>query len=178
MDQIQNIDGLIKRLNLCNATTGYLDVMREINIPQTEFERYFSWNDQHYTRNQVARSDDYELILTCWENGQSGYIHDYDAHEAWIHPIQGKLREDRFVMDHAGQLQQVSSVLLGTQEFSYMRKGIDIHRYSNANQGRSVSLHLYARPVDSWTIYTLQDGNTGKKQVHPDHVATSAAVYT
>lgn len=176
MDQIQNIEGLIKRLNLCNATTGYLEAMRQINIPQQEFERYFSWDNQHYTRNQLARTDDYELIITCWEHGQQGYIHDYDAHEAWIHPIQGKLREERFILTPDSKLQQVSNVLLGTQEFSYMGRGIDIHRYNNAHEGRTVCLHLYARPVDSWTIYTEEDGNTGKKQVHPDQITAHSAI--
>lgn len=176
MAPIKNIEGLIKRLNMCSGAEGYLEAMRQIDIPEQEFERYYSWDDTHYTRNQIARTENYELLVMCWEKGQQGFIHDYDAAQAWIHPLRGKLREDRYVMSEAGKLNQVSSVILGPEEFSYMGRGIDIHKYSNAYDGRSVSVHLYAPAVEEWTIYTSRDGNTGRKNVHPDKVNSTEMV--
>ena len=160
---------------MCTGDYCYLDVMRESDIPVSEYERYYHWNDERYTRNLLVRNDKFELVLICWEKGQTSYIHDYDAHDAWVHPISGMLREECYVKDEkTGNLEKVSSVQLGPKDFNYMGGVVNIHSYRNENAGRSVSLHLYAKPVDEWTIYT-DEGEIKHTEVWWDGIRESKA---
>ncbi len=165
MEKARTLNELIRRLEMCSGDHCYLDVMRESEVPVSEFERHYHWNDEHYTRNQLFENDKFELVLICWEKGQRSFIHDYDAHDAWVHPISGRLREECFVKDaKTGVLEKVSTVQLSPKDFSYMGGKINIHRYLNENEGRSVSLHLYAEPVKEWTTYT-DEGEALKTEV-------------
>lgn len=154
METITTVEQLVQELSKCKEEGPHvLDVMKSTKISRTEFQRYYSWSDDKYARNVLARNDEFEVLLICWENGQSSPIHDFDAQEAWIHPVEGMLREECFKINpNDDRLEKVSSVLLGTDEFSYMKQ-VGIHRYSNANNARSVSLNVYRKPVNKWQVY-------------------------
>ena len=154
MEKITTVEGLVQALSQCDERgTHVLDVMANVEIPRAEFQRYYSWNDDKYARNVLARNKDFEALLVCWEKGQSSPIHDFNAQEAWVHPIEGMLREECFKINaEDDRLEKVSSVLLGTDEFSYMKQ-IGIHRYSNAYSARTVSLNIYRKPVTEWHVY-------------------------
>ncbi|MEO9484340.1 MAG: cysteine dioxygenase family protein [Ekhidna sp.] len=154
METITTVETLVQALNRCKEDgTHVLDVMSRVQIPKEEFERYYSWSDDKYARNVLARNEDFEVLLVCWEKGQSSPIHDFNAQEAWVHPIEGMLREECFKINvDDDRLEKVSNVLLGTDEFSYMKQ-VGIHRYSNAYSARSVSLNIYRKPVTEWRVY-------------------------
>ncbi len=154
METITTIERLVNELSQCNDGSSHiLEVMSSVQIPREEFEKYYSWDDEKYARNVLARNDAIEILLICWEKGQSSPIHDFNAQEAWIHPIEGMLREECFKINvDDDRLEKVSNVLLGTDEFSYMKQ-IGIHRYSNAYNARSVSLNIYRKPVTEWHVY-------------------------
>lgn len=167
---ILNIEGLVKALSLCKDKRGYFEVLRDMQISESELENFYAWNTEHYTRNCLVRTEDFEVVLICWEKGQQSYIHDYAANEAWIHPISGSLKEERFLWSEAEDtLHKVSSVTLNKGDYNYMSDKINIHRYTNVGENRTVSLHLYAKPVTEWNIYTEEGGFTGSKQVWLDN---------
>lgn len=159
MEAITTVDQLVRELSKCEDSGNHvLELMSHVKIPRAEFERYYSWSDEKYARNVLARNEDFEILLICWEKGQSSPIHDFNAQEAWVHPIEGMLREERFKINvDDDRLEKVSNVLLGDEEFSYMNQ-IGIHRYSNANTARSVSLNIYRKPVTEWHVYD-EDGS-------------------
>ena len=161
MEKIRTIEALITELNDKKSNpVKVLDIMRRVDIPREEFERYYSWDDDRYTRNVLARNEEFEVLLICWEKGQSSPIHDFNSQEAWIHPIQGWIKEERYKINTDDvRLEKVSSVLLGTDEYSYMNQ-VNIHRYSNANDGRSVSLNVYSKPVTEWKVYDVETSNS------------------
>ncbi|MFK7951890.1 MAG: cysteine dioxygenase family protein [Ekhidna sp.] len=154
METIKTIDELVQKLSLMKKDhSKVLDIMSLVEIPREDFERYFRWSDARYTRNVLARTEDFEVLLVCWEKGQISPIHDFNSQEAWIHPVVGKLREERFKINIEDErLERVSNMILGDEEFSYMKQ-VAIHRYSNAYEGRSVSLNIYCRPVTEWRVY-------------------------
>lgn len=154
METIKTIEQLVHELSSMDEThSKVLDIMSLVEIPIEEFEKYFRWNDARYTRNVLARTDNFEVLLVCWEKGQLSPVHDFNSQEAWIHPIVGKLREERFKINFEDErLERVSNMILGVNEFSYMKQ-IAIHRYSNAYEGRSVSLNVYCKPVTEWRVY-------------------------
>ena len=129
-------------------STGVLQIMKQVDIPREEYEKYYSWSDEKYARNVLERNNEFEILLICWEKGQLSPIHDFNSQEAWIHPVQGWIKEGRFKINPGddASLEKVSSVLLGTDEYSYMNQ-VGIHRYSNAYEVRPFSLNVYSKPV-------------------------------
>lgn len=160
METITTLKELIDRITRRAPKESIFSIMINIDIPESEFEPYYSWNAEKYTRNVLARTPNCELMLICWENGQESTIHDYDKIEAWVHPISGKLKEERFRLASDKKLEKIGSSILRKDDYHYLDKPI-IHKFTNVNEGRSVSLHLYAEPVDKWTIYEL-DGSSKK----------------
>ncbi len=165
MEKIKTVEKLISEfVDTKSNPSKVLEIMRKVDIPREELEKYYSWDDENYARNVLARNDEFELLLICWEQGQSSPIHDFNSQEAWIHPVLGWIKEERFKINPDDvKLERVSSVLLGTDEYSYMNH-VDIHRYSNANKGRSVSLNVYSKPVTEWRVYDEETSNSVVKK--------------
>lgn len=167
--KIITVSGLIKALRNKPQPVSYLSILNAIDIPQREFEQFYYWTNDHYSRISLTKSNDFELLLVCWEKGQNSSIHDFDSQEAWIHPIQGEIIEEQFVQT-GNRLEKVSAVRLGPSEFSYMAEPISIHRYSNSYESRTVSLHLYAGPVEKWKAYDEKTLETSQRTVQYDIV--------
>ena len=78
---------------------GYLDILKAIDIPESEWKSYHNWSDEKYTRNCILNCDDFELILMCWKSGQQSAIHSYNFQEGWIKVIKGELTIDTYQID-------------------------------------------------------------------------------
>jgi cysteine dioxygenase len=157
-ERIHTIDALIKALKKGPGGGGYLSILERAQIPSEHFLRLCTWNTKHYTRNCIARTADFELLLICYEPGQSTSIHDYNTEEAWVHPILGSVVEERFEPPDHGGLRKISSAKLVTDSFSYLHNGRSIHRYINNTEERAATLNLYARPLIKWKVYDERSG--------------------
>lgn len=166
MSKITTIEELNSALNQCaidHTESCYLNVMKRIDIDISDWEGLFSFNDERPSRICLSSNDDYQLFLTCWEKGQQGPIHDIDSEEAWIHPITGQFIEERYRLTHdKKKLEQVSSVILTSQSYSYMNKSETIYRYKNNYESRSICLHLYSKPITEWKEYDLETAQSKK----------------
>ena len=54
---------LVEELKQVTSQFGYFEVLQRMNITREAFESYFTWSDEKYTRNCIARTDDFELML-------------------------------------------------------------------------------------------------------------------
>ncbi|MGB0166381.1 MAG: cysteine dioxygenase, partial [Luteibaculum sp.] len=165
---------LINELHTCQLDSScYLDTLKRMDIPLREFENYYSWNEENYTRNCVFQNELFEMLLICFEKGQGSPIHDYDSHEAWITVVQGKLREEKFRKHPKGRgLEKVSSVNLVPGDFTFISGQVGIHRYYNIFENRSACLCLYAKPVERWKVYDEKTGDFTEKAVWYDRNPT------
>lgn len=155
---ISTVAQLLNALREGRRKEGYLPILKETDIPTEELLHLCTWDPKHYTRNLLDRTDDFELFLICYEQGQRTSIHDYDSEEAWIRPIMGEVTEERFHVED-GKLTKVDSIVLTPTTFSYLHNGTSIHRYLNSHSGRSVTLNLYAKPLRKWTVYDERTGD-------------------
>jgi cysteine dioxygenase len=154
------MEDLVRTLLKGPGEGGYLSIMDRVDIPFDDLQGFCSWNDKHYTRNCIVRTEGFELLLICYEPGQRTSIHDYDTEQAWVHPVVGSVVEERFELAPNGSIRKVSSALLDTGSVSTLRKGRSIHRYINHTDERSITLNLYARPLNKWTVYDEGSGGT------------------
>ena len=157
---IRSIEELVSALRAGPGKKGYWEIMVRVAISSEQFEPYCTWNKKHYTRNCILRTEDFELLLICYEPGQRTSIHDYATQEAWIKPILGTIIEERFELGPDGLLRKVSSAKLDGSSFSYLHNGRSIHRYLNTNNERSITLNLYAKPLIKWKVYDESSGET------------------
>lgn len=160
--EIKTIEQLILALNTCaidKTESCHLNVIKNIQIPLKVWEKHFVFKEGQPGIVSLYSDKKYQLILSCWEKGQQGPIHDIDPEEAWIHPICGQFIEERYrVSTSKKELEQVSSILLNTQSYSYMQKSKTIYRYVNSYENRSVCLHLYSEPVVERREYDQKTG--------------------
>lgn len=151
---------LVAALQAASDAKEQLVVLREMRVPLKDLEDLARWDAKHYTRTCIARDRYFELLLIGFEPGQQTSIHDYNGHEAWVHPLKGELTEERFAPGTDGRLQVVSSVQLGPTSYSYLGDPLSIHRFINSGSSRCLSLNLYCGPIRKWKVYDAHSGRS------------------
>ena len=149
---IHSIDELVTSLTE-GERTEFADIIYSTNLPLSSFEPFLSWSDDCYTRNCIAENENFELILLCWEKGQSTPIHDHGGEECWVKVIQGEFRETILKVNESGNLRTVKTTTSQPGDISYMVDFMGCHRLENINDGRTMSLHLYANPIRNCQLF-------------------------
>ncbi|MFT7677217.1 MAG: cysteine dioxygenase [Planctomycetota bacterium] len=119
-----------------------------------DWSEYQTWSDAGYTRNLVHRCGEFELLLLCWDKGQASPIHDHSGQNCWMAVLEGTLEEAHFVDGEPGSGLASGRVRsLGAGEVAFIQDEIAWHRIRPLGDSRSISLHLYANPIDSCRIF-------------------------
>ena len=53
------------------------DWMADLQLSKPLFERHLSFSDRTYQRKLLCRTPRFDLLLLCWQPGQSSTIHDH-----------------------------------------------------------------------------------------------------
>lgn len=161
LDKIDSIEKLVQKLDLYD-TSEYAGLFPLLDLSPAALEAYAFFSLDKYTRNCVARTDRYELLLLCWEPGQETKVHCHNRQECWVYVAEGQLEEERFSANDLNGLQMLTSendLKLASEKLSYMSDQMGYHLLRNTHQGRAMTLHLYAGPIERCRIY-----NTDTKQ--------------
>ena len=149
---LQTIDDLIKALSEGERTT-YNHLIHSTEFKPNAFDTYASFSDDCYTRNSIIDTEKFELILICWCEGHRTAIHDHGGEECWVKVIKGEFKETIYKQDEAGDLNLVKSAISKANEITYMKDFMGFHRLENISNKKSMSLHLYAKPIRRCTIF-------------------------
>lgn len=136
-----------------------------MNISSSVFNDYCSWSDECYTRNCIVDNEKFELILLCWGPGQMTPIHDHGGEECWVTIIDGEFKETIYKIDDADGLKEVKSSIAKTNDVTYMIDFMGFHTLENLSNNRSMSLHLYAKPIRSCNSYDEKSGKLVNKEL-------------
>ena len=161
---LHSLDDLISALSEGERTT-FNEVIRSVKISSSAFEDYCSWSKDLYTRNCIVNTEKFELILLCWEPGQITPIHDHGGEECWVRVIQGEFREKIYKVDDAGKLSAVDSLLSTTGNITYMVDFMGFHSLENSSNTRSMTLHLYAKPIRTCNAFDVDSGEFMSKSM-------------
>ena len=161
-DIINTMDELIRVIDQATDAEGYRSALQRLSMAPEDLAPFIQWNLRHYTRQCIHRTPQHELLLICYEPGQRTSIHDYDSQLAWIKPLVGRVKEERFVAGPEGSVKRQEQQVLKPGDLSHMATKNCIHRHSNMGPGRAITLNLYARPIRRWRVY---DERTGRASI-------------
>lgn len=142
----------LQKLLKFSDKTDYLSILESTEISSTCYKEFSSWSSENYTRNCITINDEFELILLCWEKGQQTPIHDHGGEECWVKVIEGSL-EEVIYKEEDGDLMSIRTNTLLPDNISYMVDFMGYHALKNTFDGRTVTLHLYAKPIKSCRVF-------------------------
>lgn len=151
MDSITSIEQLVREFDDADPIEQG-GILKRIEIPKSEFEEAASWREGDYTRNCIARTDDFEFILLCWDKHCKTKIHDHSGQNCWVYQVDGSVREVRYEGVGDG-LNVYSEEILDKGGLSFMQDDMGYHMIENFNNSRAMTLHVYVKPIDSCLVY-------------------------
>lgn len=149
---IESLNELVTALSE-EERTKYDDIIRSMKIPPGVFQEYCSWSNESYTRNCIVENERFELILLCWEKGQITPIHDHGGEECWVKVIEGELKETIYQEDETGEMKSSGSAISKSNHVTYMTDFMGFHKLENLSDKRSMSLHIYGKPIRNCKIF-------------------------
>lgn len=127
-------------------------IMKRIKISAHELLPYATWSKQGYTRNCLARTETYEVILLCWDINAKTPIHGHGGEDCWVYQVQGTVEEIR-LKEHAGTFKETQRIALTPGKLTYMNDQMGYHTIENTSTQRAMTLHIYASPIDSCKVF-------------------------
>ncbi len=127
-------------------------ILKRIDIPVSDFAQYATWSDEGYTRNCIARRDGFEFILLCWSPGAITPIHGHAGQDCWVYGVDGSVREKRYKQTDAS-FEVTSDMSLEAGKLCYMHDRMGFHTISNETDKQSMTLHVYANPIDRCEVF-------------------------
>jgi len=124
-----------------------------------DWKEFILWNEKRYTRNLVRKTEDYELMVICWKNGQQSPIHDHEFSSCWMGVLDGIMEETYYHIMETKEdpfecpiLQKGTTYHREPADVGYIDNDVALHRV-RPYQGNGISLHLYSPPITECTIY-------------------------
>ncbi|MEA2721250.1 MAG: cysteine dioxygenase [Candidatus Eremiobacteraeota bacterium] len=154
--------------------------LRGVRIDERTLKPYFTWEPGRYTRNLVHRDDAFELIAICWEKDARSAIHDHADSDCAFVLQNGAITCENYRVawaeGHAKgacELRHTSTRTLRNGEIDMRSGHLSVHRVASCD-GRAVTLHVYAKPIDECLAYD-DDGAYRVSLSKYDSVPTASA---
>jgi cysteine dioxygenase len=156
MDGLKSLSELIKTLMHANAE-DYVKIAKGMDIPLENFKKYIHWKKEGYSRNCIIKTDDFELILICWNKDDITPIHGHDNKKCWVYQVDGEMTEIRYKQDSEGNLDECNRMTLTPGKLCYMQDDMGYHMLQNESNQNAITLHLYIKPVEKCAVYNSKE---------------------
>lgn len=150
--------------------TNYTTILETMKLPIAEFEKHATWSDTCYTRNCIVETEEFELVLICWQKEQVTAIHDHGGEECWVCFVEGEFRENIYKEDEKGKLEIVNTSDSKPGDVVYMVDFMGFHNLENRSNTKSMSLHLYAKPIKNCNVYDSKKNTFVRKELSYDSI--------
>jgi cysteine dioxygenase len=146
---------------------------------QADWRRHVLFDGGTYTRNLVARNDEFELLVLCWSVGQQSPIHNHAGQQCWMAVLDGELEEIQYAMPSPTEAKPPiagRTIRLGTGKVAYIDDEIALHRVRPVPGTSGVTLHLYSKPIDVCQLYDEVTGEIVARRLAYHSVEPGRAV--
>jgi cysteine dioxygenase len=137
--------------------------LRGVRIDERTLAPYLTWAPDRYTRNLVHRDGAFELIAICWERDARSAIHDHADSDCAFVLQTGSITCENFRVawrdgSESGpcDLRHTSSRTLQPGDIDMRSGHLSVHRVGSCD-GRAITLHVYAKPIDACRAFD-EDG--------------------
>ena len=143
---------------------GIPSLLSAYQAKHSDWNDWAMWSDDRYTRNLVSRRDSFELLLLCWSPGTQSPIHDHAGQNCWMAVLEGGLEEVYYSQPKDADDNDQVLVERGLAksyaegEVAAIDDSIAYHLTQPAGDARAVSMHLYAKPIDSCRTFCPETG--------------------
>lgn len=155
-----------------SSKDNYKHVFKKFNIDKAFVSEFENWSTQKYVRNCMYKCDDFELILLCWEAGQQTSIHCHGGEDCWMYVVDGELEEIQYEKCENDTLTEKGTHKMAIGDCVHINDSIAVHQLKNSHNGRSVSLHLYAKPILKCSYYSKETKRFEQKTLKYDTFKT------
>ncbi|WP_456441356.1 cysteine dioxygenase [Psychroserpens sp.] len=152
MKPLENIQELIQQLSE-SSKTQYNSILNNFDFDAIDFTDFESWSSEKYTRNCMYKDVHFELLLLCWNDDQETSIHDHNGEDCWVYLLKGEMEEVFYSLDDSNHIKEERSKSLAPNQLTFMNDKIGFHKLRNRFNGKSMSLHLYAKPIEQCSFY-------------------------
>jgi len=147
---INSVSELIESLNNCEKSS-YQDVLENLELDLEDVKEYCIWDNNKYNRNLVYSSENYQLLILCWQQEQFSSIHNHGGKDCFMYVVNGSIQENIY------QLNQ--NVLIACQENiykknsnSYIIDSMGMHSIKCVSK-QAATLHIYAKPIKKYNVF-------------------------
>ena len=152
-----------------DTTPEILGFVREHPVRPETIDPYLCWDNQHYTRNLIEKTELFELVAICWEVGQQSSIHNHDQQNCWMAVPIGRLRVQNYrtlledVKAGRCDIEPSDMVEMNSANPVAVNPREPVHKVFNPREfgTRAVSLHIYSRPFDHCVVYSEEQHTCG-----------------
>lgn len=141
-----NIQTFINKLSE-SKKKDYSSILSNFDFSKVDFSEIENWLPNSYTRNCFYCDQHFELILICWGQEQETTIHSHDGKDCWVYLLDGEMEEVFYKEGNEDTIKKVGSRKIKPNQLTYMNDTIGFHKLKNSYNGKSRSLHLYAKPI-------------------------------
>ena len=121
---------------------------------QQDWRELLLWSDERYTRNLVACTDRFELLILGWGAGQESPIHNHEGRNCWMAVLDGRMEELHYDFPSGpGPMKKLDGKVFDTGQVAFIRDEIALHLVRGYG-GPGVSMHLYATPFQACNVYS------------------------
>lgn len=117
------------------------------------------WNDVKYTRQQIFASEDFEILLLCWKEGQFSDVHSHGDSHCWLTTLQGPVEEHQYSIGDCKPC-HIKTRPVDVHQTAYINDFVALHAVGSPlmdiSQG-AVTLHVYAPPLRKMKVYNKED---------------------
>ena len=167
INDIPSLDILIKALD-ASAPQNFVNIIKRMNVPYTDFLPYSTWSEDSYTRNCIKRTEHYEMILICWERNAQTPIHGHNGQNCWVYQLDGDIIEYRFSQLESKELVEISNWKLRPSALTFMDDQMGYHQLVNVSDRRSMTLHIYVNPINECEVFNESTKEFEQKSLRYD----------
>jgi cysteine dioxygenase len=140
-----------KEMKLPDLRRFILDLKPE----RSEIEPYIQFTGNHYARNLVYKTGDFECLVLCWLPGQRSPIHDHGSSICTVYTVDGVLSADNYRKMSGGHIRPDYSEDFKPGSVLSIQTS-EIHQVSNLQTGQNlISMHFYLAPLENSFQYSV-----------------------
>jgi len=134
----------------------------KLSLSELENYSYFETKSQ-YSRNLLHETENYSLLLLCWNPSSTSAIHTHSNSQCWAKVVLGELTEVVYENMETRKVQKNTSCRAGA--VIYIDDSLGVHRICNETEKPSMSLHCYSPPIRECDFFCIKSQNKGKTKM-------------